>query len=381
MKFYATTAKAMEPLLVQELKDLGAEAVAEGRAGASFEGPLETAYRVCLNSRIANRVLLPLKTFSAPNPEKLYGGVKSIRWSDHLDPENTMAVDFASSHSQITHTQFGALKVKDAIVDQIRSVRGNRPSVDTLRPHVRVNVYLHEDVAQVAIDLSGESLHMRGYREQGTPAPMKENLAAAILMLAEWPKAAAEGGAFLDPMCGSGTLPIEAAMMAARIAPGIERDYFGFLKWKQHEPKVWNRVVEEALDREIRDSKKLPKVVGYDQDFRAVRVALGNAEQAGLTGMVHIEKRELAICAPDEVGEKGIVAMNPPYGERMGEEEGLTPLYRLIGDTFKKKFKNWTGYVFTGSPELSKEVGLKASRRFVLFNGPIECRLLKYELY
>jgi 23S rRNA (guanine2445-N2)-methyltransferase / 23S rRNA (guanine2069-N7)-methyltransferase len=361
---------------------LGATHIEKKRAGVSFKGSLETAYRVCLWSRIANRVLLPLKAFHAPNPEKLYGGVKSIRWSEHLKADQTIAVDFSASQSQITHTHFGALKVKDAIVDQMRSVQGTRPSVDVHQPNLRINVYVLKDEATVSLDLSGNSLHMRGYREEGAFAPLKENLAAAILTYAGWPEAARENPAdfaLMDPMCGSGTLPIEAAMMAANIAPGLNREYYGFLGWQQHDSELWKRLKEEASERVIRDRKKLPRIVGYDQDFRAVRVAIANLERSGLRQSVHIEKRELSSCDP--VAAHGIIVVNPPYGERLGEVESLKPLYTQLGDTFKRRFKGWTGFVFTGSPDLAKTVGLKASRRFVLFNGAIECRLLKYDLY
>ena len=378
--FFATTAKGMESLLVQELEKLGAgliDSIKMTRSGVSFEGPLELGYRACLWSRVANRILLPLKTFPAADPDQLYGGVRSIHWTDHLTENDTLAVDFSTSASQITHSHYGALKVKDAIVDQFRAVRGSRPSVNPATPSVKVNVYLYQDQATVSIDLSGESLHRRGYRQEGALAPLKENLAAALLMFAEWPNP--EAKCFLDPMCGSGTLPIEAAWMAAQIAPGLGREYFGFLGWQGHVPSLWRRLKEEAESKVIRDPKKLPKIVGYDSDFRAVRLAITHLERAGLRGMVHIEKRELSQC--DTIGEKGILVVNPPYGERLGEEESLKPLYSTLGDTFKQKFKGWNAYVFTGSSILAKSVGLKATRRHVLYNGPIECRLLKYELY
>jgi 23S rRNA (guanine2445-N2)-methyltransferase / 23S rRNA (guanine2069-N7)-methyltransferase len=378
LDFYATVPKGMDGLLVDELGRLGARDVKAGRAGASFRGTLETAYRVCLGSRLANRVLLPLAQFAAPTPEKLYGGVRRIRWSEHLTPKQTLAVDFASSRSQITHTHFGALKVKDAIVDQLRSTQGERPSVDPISPDVRINVYVHEDQATVSIDLSGDSLHRRGYRDEQREAPMKENLAAAILAIAGWEKIAAEGGAFLDPMCGSGTLPIEAALVAAHRAPGLHRQ-FGFEKWLGHVPAVWKRVRDEAEKLDAGGAGRAPKVIGYDEDFRAVRVALANVERAGLRGRVHVEKRELALA--EAVAPRGIIVLNPPYGERLGEVEELKGLYKRIGDLFKQRFKGWKGFILTGSPELAKSVGLKAQRRHILFNGPIECRLLEYELY
>ncbi|MEK6577969.1 MAG: THUMP domain-containing protein, partial [Bdellovibrionota bacterium] len=295
-EFFAPTAKGMEELLLAELNTLGAEEAKVGRAGVRFKGDLETAYRACLWSRIANRILMPLKIFAAPTPEKLYGGVKSIKWSDHFSPNQTIAVDFTSTNSKITHTHFGALKCKDAIVDQFRSTQGIRPSINVNEPDIRINVYVLNDEASVSIDLSGESLHRRGYREEGVPAPLKENLAAAILYLADWPKLAfseTKDFSFLDPMCGSGTLPIEAAMIAADIAPGLKRNYFGFLKWKGHDPSLWRKLLDEAKSRADQGMgrKDFPKIIGYDGDFRSVRVAITNVERAGLRGKIHIEKR------------------------------------------------------------------------------------------
>jgi len=250
---------------------------------------------------------------------------------------------------------------------------------------LRINVHVHDGQATISLDLSGESLHRRAYREEGAKAPLKETLAAAILRLAGWHRVAAARGGFLDPMCGSGTLPLEAAMMAADRAPGLGRDYFGFLGWQGHIPSLWKRIQDEAHERaKAGMAAKTSAIVGYDEDFRAVRSALGNLERAGLRGKAHIEKRELAACevpATYAEGPRGIIVVNPPYGERLGEIEELKPLYRRLGDTFKQKFQGWEGYIFTGSPELSKEVGLSASRRFPLMNGPIECRLLKYELF
>src|SRR5690554_5771449 len=208
LDFFATAARGLEPLLAEELRALGADAVRETRGGAEFRGPLETAYRACLWSRVGSRVLLPLARFSAPDPDRLYEGVGALPWEDHLAADGTLAVDFVASRSGITHSRYGALRVKDAVVDRFRARLGVRPSVDTRRPSVRINVYLHRDEAQVALDLSGEALHRRGYRAAGAGAPLKETLAAAILLRAGWPSIAAAGGPFLDPMCGSGTLPI-----------------------------------------------------------------------------------------------------------------------------------------------------------------------------
>jgi 23S rRNA (guanine2445-N2)-methyltransferase / 23S rRNA (guanine2069-N7)-methyltransferase len=382
--FFVTTAKGMEDLLAAELRDLGAAAVEVERAGASFSGSLEVAYRACLWLRVANRVLLPLASFPAPTPQALYDGVQTIRWSDHLDPHRTLAVDCATSHSAITHSHYAALRTKDAIVDQLRDQIGTRPSVEVVHPDVRVNVHLHEDRAVVSVDLSGESLHRRAYRQRGAVAPLKENLAAAILLLAEWPRLAAAGAPLIDPMCGSGTLPIEAALMAAHIAPGRNRTYFGFLGWRGHQPAVWARVRQEAEEQEVRDPKRLPLIHGYDGSPSAVRAALANSEQAGLRGRVHIEKRALQACEPltmhGRADVPGIVVTNPPYGERLGNRAQLGDLYATLGDTLRRKFPGWTGYVLTGNLALSKRIGLRATRRHILYNGAIECRLLVFPI-
>lgn len=387
LSFFATTAKGMEPLLEQELKALGAVAVEPTRAGVAFKGTLETAYRACLWSRVASRVLMPLKSFDAPTPEKLYGGVKSIRWSDHLTPRHTLAVDFASSQSGITHTHFGALKTKDAVCDQFRSVADERPSVDPVNPDVRINVYVMQDRATVSLDLSGQSLHRRGYREEGVDAPLKENLAAAMLLLAGWPEELRRGREsgrmpmLIDPMCGSGTIPMEAALMAANRAPGLARDRHGFTGWLGHVPALWDRLCKEARAQEVTDPKSLPRIVGFDRDARAVRSATVNAERAGLRGLVHFEKRGLEALERPADQERGLVVVNPPYGERLGETEELKPVYKQMGDLFKQRFQGWDAYILTSNPDLAKCVGLKASRRFILFNGALECRLLKYEMF
>ncbi len=384
-RFFATAAKGIEETLAAELTSLGIKNPKAERGGVAFEGPLEHAYRACLWSRTANRILLPIDTFDAGTPEMLYGKCRSIRWADHMNADDTIAVDFTSTRSAIQHTHFGALKVKDAIVDKFRDQTGKRPSVDTFRPKLRINVHLVDNKATVSLDLSGDSLHKRGYREDGSLAPLKENLAAAILLQTDLVERLKGEGpqarfAFLDPMCGSGTLPIEAALIATDTAPGLLRDYFGFLGWQGHVPSIWKRLLEEAKERSAAGkARKLPRIVGYDRDFRAVRVALTNVEKAGMRGVVHIEKREFGTYDAPET--KGVIVINPPYGERLGEQEELLPLYKQIGDTFKQKFKGWSGYVFTGNLELAKRVGLKAARRIVFFNGAIECRLLKYELY
>lgn len=377
---FASAPRGVEPLLADELRVLGAENVKETRAGVTFDGDLSLAYRVCLWSRVANRVLLPLAQFPAPTPEALYDGVRGIDWSAHLDQHGTLAVEFNAYRSAITHTHYGALKVKDAIVDQFRERTGVRPSVATNEPDVRINVYVHSDVASLSIDLSGESLHRRGYRVDTVTAPLKENLAAAILLRAGWPAIARESGALVDLMCGSGTLPIEAALIASDSAPGLERTYYGFLHWRGHDAAIWEALLAEARARRAAGIQNLPPIRGYDHDPAAVRVALANVEHAGLTGLVHIERRYLADCRSEHVEHAGLVVVNPPYGERLGEESELPGLYRVLGDVLKRCYEGWRAAVFTGNPDLGKVMGLRAHKMHVLYNGAIECKLLHFEV-
>jgi 23S rRNA (guanine2445-N2)-methyltransferase / 23S rRNA (guanine2069-N7)-methyltransferase len=379
LQFFATTGRGLEPLLADELRALGAEQVRESRGGVMFAGTLRAAYAACLWSRTANRILFPLARFAAATPEALYAGVREIDWAEHLGPDGTLAVDFVSSRSGMTHTQYGAQKVKDAVVDQFRETTGSRPSVRLERPDLRLNVYLHRDEAQLALDLSGESLHRRGYRQEGTAAPLKENLAAALLLRAGWPAIAAAGGSLLDPMCGSGTLPIEAALIAADIAPGLQREYYGFLGWLGHVPAIWRQLRDEAQARREAGMARMPRITGFDADVQAVRAALANVELLGLGDKVHIERRVFSDAAPVD-DKPGLFIVNPPYGERLGDADALIPLYGQIGDLLKQRFGGWQAAVFTGNPELGLRVGLKPRKSYQLFNGPIECRLSLFDI-
>jgi 23S rRNA (guanine2445-N2)-methyltransferase / 23S rRNA (guanine2069-N7)-methyltransferase len=381
MDFFATAPKGLERALADELRSLGLTSAESTRGGVRLSGSLEVGYRACLGSRLANRVLLSLASFPAPDPEALYQGVRSINWSEHLRAEQTLAVDFASSHSQITHTHFGALKVKDAVVDQFRDKTGQRPNVSTEHPDVQINAHVHDDLATIYLDLSGDSLHRRGYREEGARAPLKENLAAALLWLADWPRIAKAGGAFLDPMCGSGTLPIEAALMASDTAPGLFRTYWGFLGWKQHDAALWTKLVEQARSAVRREG--LPPIWGSDEDVRVLRAARTNLDQAGLRDLVRIEHRSLKDVVPPEGlsgTPRGLFMVNPPYGERLGERNSWAPLYTELGNVLRDRFEHWQAGLFTGNKELVENVGLKPQSTHALFNGPIECQLYVYPI-
>ncbi len=343
-----------------------------------FQGPLEAAYRACLWSRLANRVLLPITDLEAPSADALYEGVKGIRWERHLDSRGTLAVDCSASRAAITHSQYAALRVKDAIVDRFREQFGERPSVETQTPDVRVNLHLRGDRARLSIDLSGTALHRRGYRRSGAAAPLKENLAAGILQLAGWSELAASGGSLFDPLCGSGTLLIEGALMAADIAPGLYREHFGFFGWKRHEPKTWEALLEEAEQRRQRGTVSLPPMIGFDRSGEALASAASNVEAAGLGEWIRLERHSLSESKLPSGVPAGLLVTNPPYGERLGDEETLVPLYTLLGELLRQHLAEWRGAVFTGNPRLARHVGLKPKRTETLYNGPIECRLLTY---
>lgn len=379
-QLFATTPKGLELLLVEELRALGAENPREKLAGVTFQGDLALAYKACLWSRFANRILLSLASVPADTPEELYAGVQSINWSEHIDENATIAVHFVTSNSNITHTLFGAQKVKDAIVDQMREKFGVRPSVDKDEPDVSVYIYLQRNVAAISIDLSGESLHKRGYRLSSVTAPLKENLAAAILKRCGWDEIAKNNGSLMDPMCGSGTLLIEGAMMAADIAPGIMREYFGFLGWKQHQPAVWKSLWDEADKRREAGLKNLPQIIGYDADADAIKAAFENIERAGLTGSIHVEKRDVSEFAPLAKLQPGLVVTNPPYGERLGEVEEIKPLYTELGSRLKQEFTGWRAGVITGNPDLGKQMGLRSKKQYALFNGAIPSQLLLFDV-
>ncbi len=382
LRLFATAPKGIPPLLVEELERLGAEHVKENPAGASFTGDLKTAYRMCLWSRLANRVLMPIAQVQAGDPDDLYRNIKSIPWEDHLDSSGTLAVTFNAARSRITHTHYGALKVKDAVVDRFTETYGMRPSVALKNPDIRIYVYLLRNEAFVSLDLSGESLHLRGYRTAGFKAPLKENLAAAILIRSGWPDIASSGGGLIDPMCGSGTLPIEAALMAAGIAPGRLRRYFGFLKWKGHREEIWKKLVLDAEERASAGMEKLPPIFGYDSDKEAIRAALANLDRAGMKGLVHFERRELADMKPHPAtGDRpGLVMVNPPYGERLGDRKRIGELYESLGRQLKDRFRGWKASVLIGKTDPGKRIGIRAGKINTFYNGAIECRLLSFDV-
>jgi 23S rRNA (guanine2445-N2)-methyltransferase / 23S rRNA (guanine2069-N7)-methyltransferase len=375
---FATAPRGLSDLVADELKTLGA---ADSRAlsgGVHFQGSLEVAYRACLWSRVASAVLLELGRFEAGTPDELYAGVLGIDWSRHIAAGKTLACEFTSMQSPLEHGQFAMLRTKDAIVDQLRESRGTRPNIDTTDPDVRMHVHAQRRLVTVSLNLAGESLHQRSYRARGGIAPLKENLAAGILLRSGWPEMARAGAAFIDPMCGSGTFVIEAALIARDIAPGLLRQRFGFEGWSQHDAGLWQRLKEEAVERRAQGAVHGP-IRGSDSDARAIRMALENLERAHLSKVVHVERRELERLEPPSNG-PGLLCTNPPYGERLGNQRELESLYAQLGLKLREQFGGWRAVVLTGNAELGRAIGIRARRVHTLWNGPIECRLLRFDV-
>ncbi len=344
--FFASCPKGLEYLLVDELKSLGASDVHEALAGVYFHGELESGYRACLWSRLASRIFMPIAEFDVEDGDQLYQGAKAIAWSEHLAIETTFAIDAVGSTRGVTHTQYAALRVKDAIVDQFRESSGERPDIDTEHPDLRINIALRRGKAIVSIDLSGAPLHQRGYRMGTGLAPLKENLAVAMLLRAGWPAIYTAGGGLVDPLCGSGTLVIEAALMMADVAPGLRRERFGFEGWRGHDAALWKMLHDEAQTRATAGLQQLRSVFfGFDQDARVLNEAKGNAQHALLSGFMQFGRQSLEhLHRPHELDTPGLVICNPPYGERLNLDENLGDLYRLLGEKLKSEF-----------PELARE--------------------------
>ncbi len=379
MDFFATCPLGFSDLLEEELRAFGGTISARSVAGVGFTGSLECAYRACLWSRIANRILLTLDTFEAADGDALYRGVMQTSWAAHLEPRASIAVDFTTTRSRLTHTLFGAQRVKDAIVDQLRDADGQRPSVDVQTPDLRINVHVQRDIASLAIDLSGDSLHRRGYREAAGPAPLKENLAAALLMRAGWPQIAAAGGALLDPMCGSATLPIEAALMAADIAPNLLRTRFGFEGWQGHDAALWQRLHAEAVARRTAGLEHLKCTIqARDKDPAAVATAIANVARAQLAWQIDVAQEALIDAQPP--APTGLVITNPPYGERLAEADDLPALFTEIGEVLRARFIGWRAALLAPDEELGFRTRLRLKKKNAAKNGAIDVVLLTFDV-
>ncbi|KFF70507.1 23S rRNA methyltransferase [Pectobacterium brasiliense] len=375
---FASTARGLEELLKSELESLGAQSCAVVQGGVHFEGDNRLLYQSLLWSRLASRILLPLNEFKVHSDLDLYLGVQAIDWSTIFSIDKTFAVHFTGTNEDIRNSQYGALKVKDAIVDSFTRKTGQRPDVAKQQPDIRINVFLQRDMASVSLDLSGEGLHQRGYRDLAGLAPLKENLAAAIVLRSGWKS----GTPLVDPMCGSGTLLIEAAMIAADRAPGLHRTHWGFNAWLKHDAELWREVTAEAQQRARQGLQTTTsRFFGSDNDRRVIEIAKANARRAGVAELISFDVRDAAqLKNPLPEGPKGTVVSNPPYGERLESEPALIALHNMLGRKMKSDFGGWQLSLFSASPELLSCLQLRAERQFKAKNGPLDCVQKNYQL-
>ncbi len=366
----AKTFQGLEEVLAKELISLGADNVEILRRGVAFTGDLEMMYKANLHCRTALRILKPVFKFDAKDAEEVYEKVKKFDWSIYLDPAKTFAIDAVVFSDNFKHSQFLTYKVKDAIADYFSEKTGNRPSVRLVNPDVQLNIHVAQEHCTISIDSSGESLHKRGYRTAQTDAPLNEVLAAGLLLLAGW-----DGKTdLIDPMCGSGTILIEAAMIALNIAPGIYRSGFAFEKWNDFDQELFDRLYnDESQEREFNH-----KIYGSDILPKAIKIAGENVKSAGLSKYISLQTTPFqSLTVPSE---NALILFNPPYGERIGARN-LSDLYAGIGTKLKHEFQGMTAWIITNQNEASEKIGLRPAQKIKLMNGPIDCEFRKYELF
>jgi len=371
-RFFAPCPRGLEAALASELISLGGVFVTPAEGGVGFAGPIELAYHANLESRLASRILWQVAHGAYRNTDELYVLAKGIDWGRHFTVGRTLRVDLAATRSPLTSIEFATLKVKDAVCDRFRADSGRRPSIDKERPDVRVHAYLTEREATLYLDTSGDALFKRGWRRDADVAPLRENLAAGVLALAAW----VPGTPLLDPMCGAGTIAIEAALAAADFAPGLQRT-FGFQKLAWYDGPTWQRIRQRARDR-MRPAPAAPSIFASDIDPRAVAQCRHNAAAAGVPAWIDIVEADV-LARPAPVP-SGLLVANPPYGVRLDDEARLAAFYPKLGDALKQRFAGWTACLLTGDARLPKLIGLKPSKRTPLYNGAIECRLFRFEI-
>lgn len=371
MKLIAKTLAGLEEVLASELKALNAQKIQVLKRAVSFEGDKALMYRANLELRTALRILMPVKTCFVSNEGQLYNAVQQIDWSQYMGIKDTLAIDATTNSEFFTHSKYVALKSKDAIVDRFRREKGRRPSVDVYNPTLRINIHIFKKECTISLDASGESLHKRGYRVDSVDAPINEVLAAGLIQLSGWKK----DRCFIDPMCGSGTILIEAATWACNRPPQLNRTRFGFKKWKDYDQELWEKVQEEAK------AKIKPfgyGLYGFDKDFKSRRTAQHNAAAAGLEEIVSIERKPFEKLEAPET--EGVIIMNPPYDERLVKDD-IEAFYTMIGDRLKQAFSGYDAWVISSNMDALKSIGLRASKKIALFNGALECKFQHYELY
>ncbi len=373
-KMIAKTIFGLEETLSNELLRLGAKDVEVHNRAVSFTGDLGFMYKANLCLRTALRVLVPFHTFKVTDEKSFYDSISAINWEDYMDVTDTLAIDTVLNSDLFTHSQYLSQKAKDAIVDQFRAKHGERPSVDLDKPTIRINIHIYNTDCTLAFDSSGESLHKRGYRDKTNLAPINEVLAAGLVLLSGWDKRTN----FIDPMCGSGTILIEAALIANNIPPGYYREDYGFERWKKVMPfdeQLWNTIFDAAVNKITNHEQK---ILGGEISPNVAKKAKENIKLAKVDDIVSIkvcDMKDFEVPAG-----KGVVIINPPYGERM-DKDNIDELYKMMGDTFKKNFGGYDCWILSSNMEAFKQVGLRPSRKIVLFNGPLECRFMKYEMY
>jgi 23S rRNA (guanine2445-N2)-methyltransferase / 23S rRNA (guanine2069-N7)-methyltransferase len=379
MRFVATVPRGFADLLAGEIAALGGLNLRETSGGVSFDGSLAVGYRALLESRLASRVLLEVARAQVVTTDDLYDFARGVDWTSHLDPSGTLACEFTGKHAAITNTHFGALKLKDAICDRLRDSTGQRPSIETTRPDLRIHAHAARDGVTLLVDLAGDALSRRGYRLAGGEAPLRENIAAGILLRAGWPRIAAEGGEFLDPMCGSGTFVIEAAWIATNTAPGLLRDFWGFKGWRGHDSALWNQTIAAAKARMLQTPPV--QIRGADRHRGAIATAQANARRAGVGRDLLFEHCDISTLRPLNSGpdaRPGLLCVNPPYGQRIPGSDDAAEAHTAIGVALREHFQSWNGVVITGEPALGQLIGCEASRVHTVWNGAIECRLLRF---
>lgn len=373
-RLIAKTIFGLEEVLANELKKLGARDVEEHNRAVSFVGDKGMIYKSNLCLRTALRILVPINQFEVDNEDTLYEGIKDINWEEYMDVDDTLAIDCTLNTHLFNHSQYISQKAKDAIADQFREKHNKRPSVDLDKPTLRIQIHIYNTTCSVALDSSGESLHKRGYRDKTNLAPINEVLAAGLVLLTGWTR----HNTFIDPMCGSGTILIEAALIAANIPPGYYKEDFGFMRWQRYmafDEELWNTIYEAAVGR---ISSETPKILGGEISHHVARKGKENVKLAKVEDMVHIRECDIVDFEAPEGG--GVVIINPPYGERMDKDD-INALYKSIGDTFKQRFSGYDCWVISSNMEALKHIGLRPSRKIPIYNGQLECRFMKYEMY
>jgi len=372
-RYFATVARGLEEIAAKELEQLGATEIKVEFTGVCFSGDRKLLYRVNLWGRTIFRVLRMIATVKSPNPDELYENLQTIDWDHYLSPDNTFAVHCTGGNSRLNHSHYTTLTVKSAIANWQSEHNGNRSYIDVRNPDILINAHVRDNNCLISLDSSGESLHRRGYRPAMGLAPLKETLAAALIDLTEW----TPDLAFLDPMCGSGVLSIEAALKGLNIAPGLFRREFGFQCWHDFDDSLWQELLEDA--KNTRKFNLSAPIWGSDIDGDIIQEAQANVEDCNLEQYIQLKQAELTEIEPP--ASQGVLLCNPPYGKRVGQGEALGELYKQLGDVFKQRFKGWTAFVLSGNKDLTKQIGLRTAKRIPIYNGSIPCTLLKYELY